>query len=148
MSNRIILNSLFLILSSFTILFAGCASTHHTSANIHPNALQNTYWILSEINNDHVQSQPSNLPNIQFSEMNVMGLNGCNRYVGSYEIKGDRIDLYKMATTARDCSNEDPTHLKFKNALAKVKYFSISNENLSFFDAHKNQILKFSSSTK
>ncbi len=89
---------------------------------------------------------PGSSISIQFSaDGQVNGSAGCNRYMGSYTVSGKSLTISApLATTMMACEeaimDQEIAYLK---ALAEVKTFSISGEQLTLNDADKKGILVY-----
>jgi len=89
---------------------------------------------------------PGSSISIQFTtDGNVSGSAGCNRYMGSYTTSGKSLTISApLATTMMACEqaimDQEVAYLK---ALAEVKTFTISGDQLTLNDADKKGILVY-----
>lgn len=127
-----------------SLAFVGCATTTNPSTEKNLNKLQDTNWVLQEINGVKIDSQtPANLPSIQFTAANVSGSDGCNRFTGGYAVKAKEIKLSQMASTAMACLSATDLPNKFNDSLSKVTHYEATKSDLQLIDANKNTLLKF-----
>lgn len=128
-----------------SLSFAGCATMDNPSTVKNLGKLQNTQWILSEINGVKIATEKtSTVPTIQFDEQRVSGSDGCNRFTGGYVVKAQNIELSQMASTAMACLSTSDLPQKFGESLSQVKHYDASNSELKLMDGNKKTILKFS----
>jgi len=62
------------------------------------------------------------------------GSGGCNRIMGGYELKGDKLTFDHMASTMMACPGGMATEQKFLKALAQVKRWKIAGRQLELMD--------------
>jgi heat shock protein HslJ len=62
------------------------------------------------------------------------GSGGCNRIVGGYELKGDKLTFAHMASTMMACPGGMGTEQKFLKTLGQVKRWKIAKEQLELMD--------------
>jgi heat shock protein HslJ len=71
----------------------------------------NDIWVLTTFNDKKLKTEDfvKGLPVVEFhlNENRVFGSTGCNRMTGSFEAKGKKITLGKMATTRMACPSMD-----------------------------------------
>lgn len=86
---------------------------------------------------------------IQFNrdEKTVSGNSGCNLFNGSYTSEGSKLEFGALATTRKMCHPEANTlEQKVLKALQNTKSYSISNNEISFYDEAHFTILKLENS--
>jgi heat shock protein HslJ/pimeloyl-ACP methyl ester carboxylesterase len=94
--------------------------------------LSNTYWKLIEVNGAPVQSrddQPEVHMLLERVGNQVRGFAGCNRFFGSYEVRGDSLRFGQLASTMTACPYLDEESAFFA-AMQKVSRFEIMGEML------------------
>jgi putative lipoprotein len=102
-----------------------------------PNAsLTETHWELTEL--DH---QPAVLGNgkrklhmVLASDANrVHGFSGCNRFMGSYELRGEQLHFKALASTRMACMEGMALEQQFLDLLGRITRFSLSGNSLSLY---------------
>jgi heat shock protein HslJ len=71
------------------------------------------------------------------------GSGGCNRIMGGYELKGDKLTFARMASTMMACPGGMETEQKFLKALGKVKRWKIAKEQLELMDGSGKMVAVF-----
>lgn len=111
--------------------------------------LENRTWIANQIGNTAIQTQATerNIPSLQFDSATkrVSGSDGCNRIMGSYEAKADKLNLSQMAGTRMACLQAQPVDQQFNEALSKVTHYQVFNKTLKLLDRHGNVMIQFES---
>ncbi|MET0514481.1 MAG: META domain-containing protein [Nitrospiraceae bacterium] len=100
--------------------------------------LQNTYWKLTALNGKPVfvadrQREPSLV--LHSENLRVAGFGGCNRLMGSYEVKGHEMHFGQLAGTMMACPAGMDTEKEFLDSLPQVTRWRIVGEHLEFYDA-------------
>lgn len=110
--------------------------------------LENTYWVLVEINGTAIVQNDSKKLFIQLdpATKGISGFAGCNRLSGGYVLDGKKIK-FSTITTRMFCQDEMKTEDDFIQGLNKIAEFSIEEHELSLKQG-KNVILKFQADTK
>ncbi len=73
----------------------------------------------------------------------LVGNGGCNRFVGSYKLVGDAIELGRLGVTRKACP--DPvmkSEERFLRALASVRRFARDRAKLSFADEAGKPVMR------
>ncbi|TYB78924.1 META domain-containing protein [Bizionia myxarmorum] len=86
---------------------------------------------------------------IQFNsdEKTVSGNSGCNLFNGSYTSEGSKLEFGSLATTRKMCDTEANTlEQNVLKALQNTKSYSISTNEISFYDEAHFTILKLENS--
>lgn len=95
--------------------------------------LEGKTWQLVELMGEEVAMAPGNTyPNITFNSerSQAVGNNGCNRFMGSYELKsGNRIAFGNIASTLMACENMDKAS-RFNEVLQEADNYAISGDTL------------------
>jgi heat shock protein HslJ len=71
------------------------------------------------------------------------GSGGCNRIMGGYELKGDKLTFARMASTMMACPDGMDTEQKFLKALEQVKRWRIAKQQLELMDGSGKVIAVF-----
>ncbi len=108
------------------------------------NAPEKTAWRLLELRGKAVTETPKEAY-IQFDATShrVSGSGGCKRLMGSYTIKGDRLQFGQMAGTMMACAQGMDTEREFLQALSQVKKWKIADGKLELFDSDSKMLAKF-----
>ena len=86
----------------------------------------------------------ANLPNVQFTDTNTMfGFAGCNRFFGSYTVKGNELSIKPGGMTMMACPDME-FESKFMKAFSEMTSFSVKNDTLYLTDGTGKQQLVFS----
>nr|WP_174506729.1 META domain-containing protein [Acinetobacter sp. Marseille-Q1620] len=134
-----------------TFAFVGCESIQNTPQQAKGiTVLQDKTWILTHIGATEYKSDPNtrNIPSIQFdsSTLRVSGSDGCNRIVGTYTVRGNRLNLGQLATSQMMCMNVMQLTEQYNDALAKVTSFQAYGKKLKLLDHNGNVVLQYTSS--
>jgi len=131
-----------LVVNRFIGLWPGetCGARFATSP------LQNTYWKLTALNGKPVfvteqQREPSLVLHSENSR--VAGSGGCNRLVGSYEVRGHEVRFGQLAGTRMACPDGMDTEKEFLDTLPHVTRWRIVGEHLEFYDASGTIVGRF-----
>ena len=124
------------VLACSLLALGACASMH---------SLNDSHWLAEDIDGRGVVDNVQSTLEISASG-HVAGRGGCNRYVGSVEIKGNSIQFGELASTRMACpealmNQED----RFLQALRDVRSWKIEDTKLLLFDAAGNIRLRFDS---
>ena len=126
--------------------FSGIWPGETCGARFATEPLENTYWKLTRLGDAPVmvgekQREPHFVLNSETRR--VGGSGGCNRLVGSYELKGDRLTFGQMAGTMMACLEGGDTEKAFLAALRQVNTWKIVGQHLEVFDAAGNLLARF-----
>lgn len=114
-------------------------------ASIRP-TLENTYWKLTHLGEQPVQvAAEQREPHIilQSESRRIAGSGGCNRFIGGYELDGERLTFGHLATTRMACPQGMETEDAFLVALEKVRTWKILVQQLELYDAAGNLLARF-----
>ena len=133
-----------------TLMLTGCQtmkddlSSSVTTANLLQ--LENHTWVATQIGNTPIPKM-ANMPSIYFDSATkrVSGSDGCNRIMGSYEAKADKLNLSQMAGTRMACLDNNNIDQAFNSALANVMHYQVFNRTLKLLDRHGNLLIQFES---
>jgi heat shock protein HslJ len=71
------------------------------------------------------------------------GSGGCNRIMGGYELKGDKLTFARMASTMMACPGGMGTEQNFLKALGRVKRWKIAGQQLELMDGSGKVVAVF-----
>jgi heat shock protein HslJ len=110
--------------------------------------LENTYWVLVEINGQPIVRDNSKKLFIQLNAdtKSMIGFAGCNRLSGEYTLSGKKLS-FRTISTRMFCENEMKIEDEFIQAVNKINKFTISEHEL-FLMQEKNILLKFQAETE
>jgi heat shock protein HslJ len=110
--------------------------------------LENTYWVLVEINGQPIVRDNSKKLFIQLNAdtKSMIGFAGCNRLSGEYALSGKKLS-FRTISTRMFCENEMKIEDEFIQAVNKINKFTISEHEL-FLMQEKNILLKFQAETE
>jgi copper homeostasis protein (lipoprotein) len=126
--------------------FAGVWPAETCGSRSSTEPLENTYWKLTRLGNTPVVpvAQPPEPHFVLSSDARrVSGSGGCNRLIGSYEVKGDQLTFGQMAGTMMACPDGMDTEKAFLNALSQAQKVKITRQHLELFDATGNLVARF-----
>ena len=108
--------------------------------------LQNTYWKLTALSGKPVfvaerQREPSLV--LHSENLRMAGSGGCNRLMGSYEVKGNEVRFSQLAGTMMACPVGMDTEKEFLDTLPQVTRWRIVGEHLEFYDASGKVLARF-----
>jgi heat shock protein HslJ len=111
----------------------------------HKAALMANEWQLKEMRLESgTVALPARVPTIVFADSNrVSGFSGCNRFAGTYALKGETISLGKLVTTHMFCMDNMAFEQQFQDFLSVVTRYSVVNGELTLRDKGGEQRLVF-----
>jgi copper homeostasis protein (lipoprotein) len=71
------------------------------------------------------------------------GSGGCNRIMGGYELKGDKLTFARMASTMMACPVGMETEQKFLKALGQVRRWRLAQRGLELMDGSGKVVAVF-----
>jgi heat shock protein HslJ len=111
--------------------------------------LEGTQWNAVELGGKPVTVQdPSRRPHLIFQDGRVAGSDGCNRVAGSYELKGEAIDLGKTAATQMACPGTEGIERAFRAVLASARKLTRRGNRLELADADGTTVAVFAAQTE
>ncbi|HXW98520.1 MAG TPA: META domain-containing protein [Methanomicrobiales archaeon] len=135
------------LLIAAAVLLAGCASTGPSSS---PGGdLVGTSWVLASMVDagGNLTAVPAQTPmTLEFRDSSTLGGSaGCNQYGASYATNGIRVNITRIASTLRYCTDTgvDSRETTFLGILPRVRYFRVDGDSLRFFDAGGGDLLAF-----
>ncbi|VAX26479.1 hypothetical protein MNBD_IGNAVI01-1311 [hydrothermal vent metagenome] len=109
--------------------------------------LKNTYWKLLEINGEEIKI-PSDVREPHFilrtDGKAVKGFGGCNNFMGSYKVNGNKIEFGPMAGTRKFCKETMEIENAFMKVFSEANNYKIFGEQLELYHNDK-LIAKFES---
>ena len=127
-----------------TVLAMSCAKTPApadttSTAPVTAQALAAREWRLVELEG---RTDPTGAEGrevtLRFEEgTRVSGFSGCNRYTGSYTVRGDSITFGPAGVTRMACSQGMDTEQTYLSILPRVARFAIADSTLTLFSTDK-----------
>lgn len=106
--------------------------------------LVGTYWKATVLAEKHVGGAPARDAHLVFeSDGRVSGSDGCNRLMGSYEVKGGAITFGQMGGTLMACIESQGIERAFRDAVKSAARFTIDGDRLRLFDSSGRQVAQF-----
>lgn len=109
--------------------------------------LLETHWQLNRLQGEAVTvNQSKHYPTLILSsgkDFGVSGSDGCNRIMGSYQLKENQLQLNKLATTMMACQKGMETAQSYHAALEQVQFWKIRGQTLDLFDRNSDLIAQF-----
>lgn len=151
------MKQLTLIAISAALLLSACQTPQTTapapatrpagSAYIQHLPLLHTRWILSQIDQTAVVvDQPEHQPFIQLSvdqhSNRLMGMGGCNRLMGSYQLNGAQLQL-AVVSTKRYCAELHRIESTLLSGLARTASYHIDQRTLTLKDHQGTPLMQF-----
>ncbi|NOQ46617.1 MAG: META domain-containing protein [Desulfobulbaceae bacterium] len=102
-----------------------------------------THWKLIQLSGDPVKiekgrKEPFFL--LQAKDNNLLGFGGCNRFFGTYLIKGEVFVFNKMASTRMACPSGMAVENLFLKALGKTEAYRIEDDLLTLLDRDETEL--------
>ncbi|WP_323943956.1 META domain-containing protein [Aeromonas caviae] len=93
----------YLLLLLALLLLSACSSAPRFASQ----DLQHHHWVLDRLDGQAIASRRSNTPDIEIGEhFTVNGIAGCNRYFGQGHLKGNKLRVTSLGSTAMACPPE------------------------------------------
>ncbi len=108
--------------------------------------LEKTEWRLvrlgrATVKGDDLHRQPQIV--LDPVSRRASGSGGCNRIVGGYQLKGDKLTFDHMASTMMACPGGMDTEKKFLKVLGQVKRWRITAQGLELMDGSGKVVAVF-----
>jgi copper homeostasis protein (lipoprotein) len=119
-----------------------CGPVHSTAM------LENTYWKLVRLGNEPVtlgEGEKEPYMTLMPRDNRVQGFAGCNRLVGSYELKEANLKFGLMASTRMSCRDGMELEASFMRALESTAKWKIQGEHLELSDLKGTLVARFES---
>jgi copper homeostasis protein (lipoprotein) len=129
--------------------FIGVWPDEKCGARFSSASLENTYWKLTRLGGKPVTLAPKQRePHfvLDSKTKRIAGFGGCNRFTGTYQQKGDRLTLGKMAMTFMACPEEMETERDFIRILEQASSWKILGDQLELFDSGGGFLARFRAS--
>jgi putative lipoprotein len=122
------------------------ASTPSPSSGGGTATLENTYWKLMRLGDTTVtvspkQREPYLILNSEGKR--IGGSGGCNSLTGGYQLSGANLTFGQMVSTMMACLEGMDTEKAFLTALAEVKTWKITGQQLDLFDSGGRSVAQF-----
>jgi heat shock protein HslJ len=120
---------------------ASCAPI--SSADASNNALNQTSWVLTGLNNQAVRQEP--VITLSFENDQIAGTDGCNRYHGSYTLNADKLSINKhIASTMMACPEPITRQAAaYISALMATVSYKIDGQQLLLMNASGKTLARF-----
>lgn len=109
-------------------------------------SLTGTQWQLVQLGDNttlaHEQRREPTL-RLDADTGRVSGSAGCNRFMGSYSLNGNRIDFSQMAATQMACAQGMDTERAYLQALTRVQTWKVQDGQLNFYSAGDEPVATF-----
>jgi heat shock protein HslJ len=107
--------------------------------------LTDTYWKLVGLNGKDIAIvENSREAHIMFGDdQRVTGSDGCNRFMGGYQLSGESLSFEQLAGTKMACADGDAQAQEFTTALTQATTHQIQGEFLDLFDNAGNIVARF-----
>jgi heat shock protein HslJ len=116
-----------------------------TSASTIPFSLNNTSWILANLNNQ--SATPDSMISINFAQNNISGSDGCNRYRASYTQNADKLMLTvnkNLISSMMACPEPLMQQASaYISALTDTVSYKIDGQQLILFNASGKTLANF-----
>ena len=107
-------------------------------------SLENTYWKLTELGGKSIAATSQEPHFILHSDTRrVSGAGACNRFIGGYQLDGDRLTFGQTAGTMMACGDEMQTEREFFTALRQVRKARVSGRQLTLLDEADRPVARF-----
>jgi heat shock protein HslJ len=108
--------------------------------------LEKTEWKLirlgrTAVKGDHLHRPPQLV--LDPVSHRASGSGGCNRIMGGYELKGDKLTFARMASTMMACPDGMGTEQNFLKALGQVRRWKIAGRQLELMDGSGKVVVVF-----
>ncbi len=109
--------------------------------------LIDTYWKLTRLQNQPVivsdnQREPS-LTLTSGNDPQIAGSDGCNRIIGSYQLKANKLKFSKIASTMMACSDDTNIAQRYHGVLEQVQFWKIYGQYLELSDKDGKLLARF-----
>jgi heat shock protein HslJ len=126
-----------LALGLLLALLAGCGEDEVAASD--PAALRDEAWVLSS--GIDVAGWEEFAPSATFTQADMSGSSGCNRYRAPYTVDGDRMRLGAMATTKMACPGlGGEVEQAFTTELERVSRWAVDEGELVLYDGDDERL--------
>ncbi len=101
--------------------------------------LEDKTWVLSEMSEVPIPKAANNeVPSLEFSmkDGRLSGYAGCNRIMGSFEIKEDQLKISRLGGTKRMCPDMEMEN-KLISVLQNIDRFQLKRKKLTLFQGEQ-----------
>ena len=133
------------VAASSTATLTSTESTSSTATENISVSFTNTYWKLIGLNGkDAVVIDQQREPHIVFGEDNrVSGSDGCNRFMGGYQLTDTAVTFSQLAGTRMACMEGGEQAQAFTDGLSQVSHYQLQGEYLDLKDNTDTVIARF-----
>jgi heat shock protein HslJ len=113
-------------------------------------AFEQTHWRATELAGKPVSApNPKQEPYVQFQAAGrVSGSDGCNRFTGTYELKGNAITFGRLAGTRIACAQTAEIERAFHDAIGRAARWAMTGQRLELFDASGSRVALLEAQTQ
>ena len=106
--------------------------------------LEKTYWKAVQVGGIRVEHiEHVREPHVVFDAGRLTGADGCNRFTGGYELRGDRIHIAALASTRMACEDTQRVERAFTAALTNAAQWRITRGVLELYDGKHRRLARF-----
>lgn len=119
------------------LLLSACGGAGST-ADAAKVTLESTAWQLVELGDRAGLNEAEALgPTLLFDadKQRIAGEAGCNRFMGSYRLQGDKLSFSHLGTTMMACANGMELEQRYLELLGQVAAWRMEGERLQLLDA-------------
>ena len=110
-------------------------------------SIENTKWIITKLDGGDMTDREVNGQEIFFTldtaTKRISGNSGCNTFIGTYELDGNKITFSQLASTKMMCPDSKINESQIVNIFDKTTSFIISDEQLIVYNADNEIISEF-----
>lgn len=113
--------------------------------------LEGTRWRLVQLDGQAVASEGGERAAhlvLQASSGRATGSGGCNRFSGSYQLRGDGLEFGPLAATKMACLQGGAHETAFLDALGRVRRWVVSGTQLALTDMNGIVLARFEAAVK
>jgi heat shock protein HslJ len=132
------------ILIGMALMLAACSRASANGEGPDSASLTGTQWALVAMQGQ--PPLPGTAPSAEFTEREIIGSTGCNRYFGSYEITNGGMTISQVGATEQYCVDPDGAmeqEKAFLAALTSVTGYRMMANRLELLDAAGDVVLTF-----
>ncbi len=129
-----------------TLILVHVAKQASPRDNTATSPLRNTYWKLTELNNNSVEvAKHQREPHIILAAdvPRVSGNGGCNSIMGEFEVSGNALTFKQMAGTMMACQHGMEQETAFLRTLSTVASYQITGDTLVLHNADHAVVARF-----
>ena len=105
--------------------------------------LEGTYWKATQVDGipvEHIEHVRE--PHVVFDAGRLSGADGCNRFTGGYDLRGNRIHIAALASTRMACEDTQRIERAFTKALTSAAEWRITRGVLELYDGKHKRLAR------